>query len=62
VIQSESNRIEYKRKLSDTLEREVVAFMNYRDGGVIYLGIDGHTGDVIGIKDCDSVQLKIKTG
>ena len=57
---TESNRIEYKRELTDSLEKEVVAFLNYRDGGVIYIGIDGKTGDVYGIQDVDSVQLQIK--
>ena len=32
---TESNRIEYKRQLTDNLEKEVVAFLNYHDGGVI---------------------------
>ena len=36
----ETNRIEYKRELSDGLEKEVVAFLNYREGGIIYIGID----------------------
>jgi hypothetical protein len=30
----ESNRIEYKSTLTDKFEREVVAFLNYRDGGI----------------------------
>lgn len=30
----ETNRIEYKEKLSDNLEKEVVAFLNYMDGGL----------------------------
>lgn len=37
----ESNRLEYKRELTDGFEREAIAFLNYRDGGVIYIGIDG---------------------
>jgi predicted HTH transcriptional regulator len=36
----ESNRIEYKRELSDSLEKEVVAFLNYAEGGIIYIGVD----------------------
>lgn len=32
----ESNRVEYKRELTDGFEREAIAFLNYRDGGVIY--------------------------
>ncbi len=55
----ESNRIEFKEKLTDSLEKEVVAFLNYNGGGVIYLGVnsDGHT---VGIVNCDEIQLKIK--
>lgn len=55
----ESNRLEYKRELTDGLEREAVAFLNYRDGGVIYLGID-QDGAVVGVPNCDGVQLAIK--
>jgi hypothetical protein len=29
----ESNRIEYKRELTDDLERAIVAFLNYHAGG-----------------------------
>lgn len=57
---AESNRIEYKRELSDALEKEVVAFLNYKDGGVIYLGIDDAAGEPVGLKNLDSIQLKIK--
>ena len=56
---TETNRIEYKQELSDGLEKEVVAFLNYREGGVIYLGMDKN-GDIVGIQNSDSVQLKIK--
>jgi ATP-dependent DNA helicase RecG len=56
---TESNRIEYKRELTDALEREVVAFLNYHDGGIIYIGIDDDEA-VIGIPNCDSVQLAVK--
>ena len=55
----ETNRIEYKRELTDNLEREVVAFLNYRDGGVIYIGIDKE-GAAVGLDNCDAVQLAIK--
>jgi len=55
----ESNRIEYKCQLTDTLEKEVVAFLNYRDGGVIYLGVDD-TGNACGLENVDAVQLKVK--
>lgn len=56
---TETNRIEYKRELSDGLEKEVIAFLNYREGGVIYVGIDNE-GNTFGLADLDSDQLKIK--
>lgn len=56
---TENNRLEYKRELTDNLEKEVVAFLNYKDGGVIYIGID-KDGNVFGVEDCDKVQLAIK--
>ena len=34
----ETNRIEYKQELIDDLEKEVVAFLNYREGRIIYIG------------------------
>lgn len=55
----ETNRIEYKRELSEGLEKEVVAFLNYREGGIIYIGIDKE-GRTVGVQDADSNQLKIK--
>jgi len=56
---TESNRIEYKREFTDTLEKEVVAFLNYHDGGVIYVGI-GNDGATYGVSNSDAVQLAIK--
>ena len=56
---SESNRIEYKKSLTDNFEKEVVAFLNYHEGGVIYIGIDD-AKHVIGVNDSDALQLKIK--
>lgn len=55
----ESNRVEYKQKLTAQLEKEVVAFLNYTGGGVIYLGIDS-IGNNIGIAKPDEVQLQVK--
>lgn len=55
----ETNRIEYKRELTDGLEKEVVAFLNYREGGILYIGIDKNE-NVYGLADSDSDQLKIK--
>lgn len=58
---TESNRIEFKRELTDELdiEKEVVAFLNYREGGIIYIGVDDG-GKAIGVSDIDGDMLKIK--
>ena len=58
---TETNRIEFKRELTHELdlEREVVAFLNYREGGIIYIGIDDK-GNSVGVKDLDGDILKIK--
>jgi ATP-dependent DNA helicase RecG len=56
---TESNRVEYKRELTDSLEKEVVAFLNYHDGGVLYLGIDDD-GQTVGVGHADTMQLAIK--
>ena len=39
---SETNRVEYKRELTSELdiEKEVATFLNYKEGGYIYIGID----------------------
>ena len=55
----ESNRVEFKQELNDKLEREVVSFLNYPEGGAIYIGIDNN-GDVVGVANADDIQLKIK--
>lgn len=55
----ETNRVEYKRELSEGLEKEVVAFLNYREGGIIYIGIDKE-GQIVGVQNSDGDQLKIK--
>ena len=58
---SETNRIEYKSQLTKDLdlEKEVVAFLNYREGGNVYIGID-NDGKVCGLSDPDGDALKIK--
>ncbi|MCO5259306.1 MAG: ATP-binding protein [Crocinitomicaceae bacterium] len=55
----ETNRIEYKQKLTDQLEKEAVAFLNYTGGGIIYLGID-NDGTVVGVDDSDQIQEKLE--
>jgi predicted HTH transcriptional regulator len=54
----ESNRIEYKRILNDKLEKEVVGFLNYHEGGIIYIGVDDD-GSAVGLEGIDCVQLKV---
>ena len=58
---SETNRIEYKRQLTKELdlEKEVIAFLNYHEGGIVYIGIDNQ-GDTYGVSDIDGDMLKIK--
>lgn len=58
---SENQHIELKRELNENvdLEKEVVAFLNTREGGKIYIGID-KTGSVVGVKNFDKLMLQIK--
>lgn len=58
---SETNRIEFKRELTDDLdiEKEVIAFLNYKEGGYIYIGIDKN-GNAVGVGDPDGCMLKLK--
>ena len=58
-MNAETNRIEYKQELTDDLEKESVAFLNYLEGGVLYIGIE-KTGTAIGVTDIDRDILKIK--
>jgi predicted HTH transcriptional regulator len=55
----ETNRIEYKQELTGDLEQEAVSFLNYHEGGVIYIGIH-KSGTVVGVSDIDGDMLKIK--
>ena len=55
----ETNRIEFKLQLTDELEKEVIAFLNYPEGGLLFIGID-KSGKVKGVTDVDKLQLKIK--
>jgi predicted HTH transcriptional regulator len=54
----ETDRKELKEKLTDNLEKEVVAFLN-SNGGEIYIGIK-KDGTVVGVDKPDEIQLQIK--
>ena len=56
---SETNRIENKAQLNEDFEQEVIAFLNYKEGGIIYIGID-KAGNILWVDDLDETQLKIK--
>jgi ATP-dependent DNA helicase RecG len=57
----ESHLIEYKSTLTPDmdLEKEVVAFLNSRTGGRIFIGID-NSGYVMGVDNADKLMLQIK--
>ena len=54
----ESNITELKASLNDKLEREVVAFLNYREGGDIYIGVNDD-GTPTGLDDVDGIMLAV---
>ena len=58
MLPEESNRIEYKQILTNDLERQTVAFLNYSEGGVLYIGVDKNR-NVLGLDDIDLVQRQI---
>ena len=55
----ETNRIENKEQLNEDFEQEVIAFLNYKEGGIIYVGVR-KDGQVVGVQDIDLTQLQIK--
>ena len=58
LITIETHRQEFKETLTDTIEREVVAFLN-ANGGKIYIGISDD-GTAVGVENPDEMQLQIK--
>ena len=57
-MQLENQYIEYKERLNDKLEREVVGFLNSKLGGDMYIGV-ADNGQIIGVDNADAVQLAI---
>ena len=58
AFQAENELVEYKEKLTDSLEKEVVAFLNTK-GGEVCIGVKDN-GKVVSIVDVDKTQLQIK--
>ncbi len=56
---TETNRIENKEQLNEDFEQEVTAFLNYKEGGIIYVGINKN-GQIVGVENNDLTQLQIK--
>lgn len=54
----ENKHIEFKAELNDKLEKEVVAFLNSNEGGVIYIGVDDF-GHPVYLENIDILQTKI---
>ena len=54
----ENNRTEFKVGVNEKLEKEVVAFLYIREGGILYIGIDDD-GKPVGVPELDETQLKI---
>ena len=57
MLFQETERTELKKILNDTLQKEIVAFLNSFDG-VIYIGVDDD-GTVIGVDNIDDTQKRI---
>ena len=56
----ENSRVEFKVKLVDDLEETIIGFLNSKDGGIIYLGVNDD-GEIVGLNNnLDLLQRKIK--
>jgi len=53
---AENSTTEFKVQLSDSLEKEVVAFLNSAKGGDLYIGVDDG-GEVVGTGEADALAL-----
>ena len=54
---TETEKVELKQKLTDSLTKEIVAFLN-TDGGTIYIGVNDD-GSVCGVTNLDESLKKI---
>lgn len=57
----ETTRLENKAQLTPNLdiEKEIIAFLNYQEGGYIYIGVD-KKGETVGVNDVDDCMLRLK--
>lgn len=53
----ETEIIELKRNLNDSLPKEIVAFLN-TNGGTIYIGVSDN-GEILGVENLDDIQVKV---
>lgn len=56
---NETETIEFKERLNDKFEKEIVGFLNTSRGGTLYIRVDDD-GKPIGVDDIDAVELQIK--
>ena len=54
---AETEKIELKQKFTESIPKEIVAFLN-TDGGTVYIGVDDN-GVVCGVKDLDETLKKV---
>ena len=54
---SETDKIELKEKLSDSIPKDIESFLN-TEGGIIYIGVNDN-GDVIGVNNIDTTLRNI---
>ena len=58
----ESSRIEFKVKMVDNLEETIIAFLNSKDGGIIYLGVNDD-GEIVGLNNnLDFASYMVENG
>ncbi len=56
---NESDTVEFKERLTDKFEKEIVGFLNSNKGGSVYVGVNDD-GIAVGVEDIDGTALQIK--
>ncbi len=54
----ENHTTEFKANITDKIENEVVAFLNSKEGGDLYIGV-ADDGEILGLSDIDKIQLQL---